>query len=99
MNEVHSSSREGTLAQTTQNESYNVTENTATQEASSQSTPSKQHDEYLITFDGDDDPQDPLNWSRARKLAMVIVMSSATFTGYTLHRRAFYDNFGIADPL
>jgi len=35
--------------------------------------------EYLVDFEGDDDPQNPLNWSRKRKWAIVAVLTSATF--------------------
>ncbi|PQE19942.1 MFS transporter protein [Rutstroemia sp. NJR-2017a BVV2] len=33
---------------------------------------------YIVTFDGDDDSQNPLNWPRSRKWAMVGVLSSAS---------------------
>lgn len=33
-------------------------------------------DTQIIEFDGDDDPEDPLNWSRFYKWSMVILISS-----------------------
>ena len=44
---------------------------------------SSSDDEYLVGFDGDDDPQNPLNWSRKRKWAMVTMLSTATFVAYS----------------
>jgi hypothetical protein len=44
---------------------------------------SSSDDEYLVGFDGDDDPQNPLNWSRKRKWAMVMMLSTATFVAYS----------------
>lgn len=43
---------------------------------------SSNDDEYLVGFENDDDPQNPLNWSRKRKWAMVTMLSSATFVRY-----------------
>ena len=44
---------------------------------------SSSDDEYLVGFDGDDDPQNSLNWSRKRKWAVVTMLSTATFVAYS----------------
>lgn len=34
--------------------------------------------QYLVDFDGPDDPSNPINWSRGYKWAMVILLSAVT---------------------
>lgn len=36
-------------------------------------------DEYLVDWDGPDDPQNPLNWSRGKKAAIMVTLSALTF--------------------
>jgi hypothetical protein len=70
---------EGTVIQFSQSDDAKEKASTHTIASSSSD------DEYLVGFDGDNDPQNPLNWSRKRKWAMVTMLSSATFVGYS-HR-------------
>lgn len=36
------------------------------------------------TWDGDDDPRNPRNWSTARKLSIICLVTFATFNEYAL---------------
>jgi hypothetical protein len=71
--------QKGTSAPNKQNKSYDTVEKTAKPEiAFSWLDPAERSDRYIATFDGEEDPQNPLNWPRKRRWAMVSDLSSAT---------------------
>lgn len=36
-------------------------------------------DEFVVDWDGDDDPQNPLNWPSSKKTIVIVLISSLTF--------------------
>lgn len=40
---------------------------------------SAEHDEFEVTWDGDDDPSNPMNWSNSRKISIIAMVSIVTF--------------------
>ncbi|PNS19650.1 hypothetical protein CAC42_7494 [Sphaceloma murrayae] len=46
----------------------------------STSSTSTAHDEYMVTWDGDDDAANPLNWSKGKKVVHIVLISALTFT-------------------
>lgn len=42
----------------------------------------EEHDPNLVTWDGPDDPKNPLNWSVKKKWATIAVLSANTFITY-----------------
>ena len=42
-------------------------------------TMSTEHNDFEVTWDGDDDPSNPLNWSTMRKASIIAMVSFVTF--------------------
>jgi hypothetical protein len=86
MDEALSPDHSGTSAEAVKNENCRVsmTEKSEGLEATASPSIFEPADEfsYMVTFDGDDDSQNPLNWSRFRKWTMVAVLSSASLVAY-----------------
>jgi hypothetical protein len=40
---------------------------------------------YLVDWDGPDDPADPMNWPSARKWTTIALVSFSTFNVYVIH--------------
>lgn len=40
---------------------------------------SAEQDDFEVTWDGDDDPANPMNWSNWRKISIIAMVSSVTF--------------------
>lgn len=38
--------------------------------------------QFEVDWDGPDDPQNPLNWPRSKKVAHIVMISSLTFVTY-----------------
>ncbi|KAF2220363.1 major facilitator superfamily domain-containing protein [Elsinoe ampelina] len=52
----------------------------STSTASSDGEPQQeQQDQYLVTWDGENDPTNPLNWSRGKKIIHIAMVSGLTF--------------------
>lgn len=47
-----------------------------------ESTTQDEVDRYVVDFDGPDDPEDPLNWSKTRKWCLVGLISAMTLVTY-----------------
>lgn len=52
------------------------------QKSTSSSASSHATNEFLVTWDGEDDPTNPLNWPRSKKVIHIVLISALTFVTY-----------------
>jgi hypothetical protein len=60
-------------------------ERTSDKDAPAAENISEARDPHIVDWDGDDDPENPLNWSTAKKWNLIAVLAAVTLVTYVFH--------------
>ena len=56
----------------------------ANEPADHNTTSKEETDDFIVDWDGDDDPENPLNWPSRKKGIIIALLSSLTFVTYAV---------------